>query len=256
MTGFFVLFGLYMATQAGYFAQVCGIFSRIVVPDLATAERLKAALLRRKSAEGISMNLGWIVAVVAFLCAGLTWFTDVVPQVWYAVLCLTISGTFGIVLLRLRTALTKRAAQLAPRRVGAPLWVFILALISAVSLLAFTEDRALMLAAVLVMISCIVTTAIAWRVATMPALLTGEDPDVEAFVDDRLRRTRTLMILIYAVVPQFVFASYSGYTSDALRFGAWLVALAAWLAVSAVFMLALRRSPASDDLIRWKVKTP
>ena len=253
MTGFFVLFGTYFATQAAYFSQVRGICARMVVPDCATAQRLKDAQVRRKAAEGISEHLGWLVTIVAFLCAGLTWFTNVVPQLWYALLCLTISGTFGVVVLRLRSALTKRAAQLAPRRLGAPPWLFIAALISAISLLAFAQDRTLTVAAVLVIMSCIFTTAIAWRVASMPALLTGEDPDVEAFIDDRLRRTRTLMILIYAVVPQFVFASFSRYTIDALRFDAWLVTLFAWLAVSAVFLLTLRRSPSVQDLIRWNV---
>ncbi len=255
-TGFFILYGLYMAVRPVCFAQVCPLFSGIVVPDHELAMRLRSAQLRRKEAEGIPLRLGWAVALVAFLCAGLSWFTSVPQQLWYALLCVCIAGSFGIAYLSIRSATKKRSAILHQRSIGAPIWVFIVAVLSALSLFVYADNAKLAFAVSLVAASCIFTSFLAWRVATMPALLTGQDNVVEVFVDDRLRRVRAGAVVTFAVVPQFVYASFSGWQTSEIHGIAWVVTLISWVAVSLQILISRRRSPNRLEIATWRNASP
>ncbi len=251
-TGFFVLFGVYLAARPACLGQVRSLFRAVIVPDQELAERLRSAHMRRKEAEGRSLQLGWAVALIAFVCAGLSWFTDVPQQLWYAVLCVCLAGSFGIAYLNLRSATKRRSALLRQRSAAAPTWVFLVAVLSALSLLVYADTIQMAVAAWFVTLSCIFTVFLAWRVATMPALLIGDDSVVELFVDERLRRIRTGAVLTFAVVPQFVYASFSGWQTSEIHTVAWGVTLVTWIAVSAYILTSQHRSPSESEIASWR----
>ncbi|MHB8463021.1 MAG: hypothetical protein ACYDA1_10260 [Vulcanimicrobiaceae bacterium] len=255
-TGFFVLFGVYLAARPACFAQVCPLFRAVIVPDQALAERLRSAQMRRKDAEGISLQLGWAVALVAFVCAGLSWFSNVPQQLWYALLCVCMAGSFGIAYLSLRSATKRRTAVLQQRSASAPMWVFFAGVASALSLLVYADTIQIAFSAGFVALSCIFTVFLAWRVATMPALLTGDDSVVELFVDERLRRIRTGAVLTFTVIPQYVYASFSGWQTNEIHTIAWGFTLATWIAVSVYIFTSQRRSPSATEIASWRRTSP
>ena len=255
-TGFFVLFGAYLAARPTGLGQACRFFRAVVVPDQEVALRLRSAHMRRQEAEGTSSQLGWAVSLVAFVCAGLSWFTLVPQQLWYALLCVCIAGSFGIAYLSLRSATKRRSAVLRQRPAAAPTWVFLAAVVSALSLLAYADTIQMAVAAGFVALSCVFTLFLAWRVATMPALLTGEDSVVELFVDERLRRIRTGAVLTFAVVPQFVYASFSGWQTNEIHTIAWGFTLATWIAVSVYILASQHRSPSESEIASWRTLQP
>jgi hypothetical protein len=115
---------------------------------------------------------------------------------------------FAWVYAGVRNRSQRRAASLAPRRQIAvvPPLAFAGALLAAAIPLLFVTDPNLRVAALLVSLSSLAIVVAAWSVAGMAAVLVGDDPDFEVYVDERLRRLRvgSMLTLAYAVIPVFI----------------------------------------------------
>jgi hypothetical protein len=170
--------------------------------------RLRAVLERRKELEGLG-RMPVIVASISYLFFGLLCLLHVVtPAIAYALACTDVAVSSAWAYARVRNRSDRRAASLAPRRQSSvvPPLAFVGALLAGTVPLLFVSDPNLRFAAILVSLSSFAIVASAWSIAGMAAVLVGDDPDVEVYVDERIRRMRvcSMLALAFAVVPVFV----------------------------------------------------
>jgi len=205
------------------------------------AARVEAAARRRKVLENIpasydiAVGFGWLLASAA--CAA----GAGAPALCYAAASLATASGMAAAYLRLHAVSTKRVAALNARTaLGVVPWYwFALAAATALAALVSSELRAPGWAAFLICASALTSAWLAWRVTTMPALLSGDDLPAERFVDDNLRFGRATAVLLFAFVQVFVFVTFEAGTVQSWHADAhgnslisWSVALA-WLAFSA-----------------------
>jgi hypothetical protein len=194
--------------------------------------RVRSAIERRQIAEGPPLPIGRWTGAASMLLSLACAFTSTPVAVLYAILCLLIAMVGAAALQQLRNTQQKRVAVLTSRTPGKvlpPFW-FVLAVLSAVSILPFTEHPQWGFATVAVCMSSLATTFVAWRLTHLGAILTGEDVPAEQFVDDRVRSHRVSTILLLALIQPFVFTtqmpdSFGSYAQVAVG-------------ISAVIMLA------------------
>jgi len=205
--------------------------------DGATAERVGEAGCRRKELEnvspayGVGVGLAWIVFAV---CCAMGLGT---PALWYAAAFLTLSVGMAAAFLHVRLAATKRIALLESRSATevVPWYWFAAATVVALGAVAWSELREPGWPAPLVCAAALASAWLAWRIATAPALLTGDDVPAERFVDEHLRFGRATAVLLFAFVEVFVFVMFDIGRSGTFRGSeviAWTTAFA-WLAFSA-----------------------
>jgi hypothetical protein len=236
---FFILFGIYLMFRPDCFTRIRGKFDR---PLSRTGEewrdRVTAAVIRREEAERVPKVLGFYIggATVALgIVAALTW---IEPGLLYGVMCLVLAAVSGITYLQLRNMQSKRVAVLAPRTAASviPAYWFLLAVVAALSILAFAVRPEVRAATIIVCVSSLITTAIAWRLTRLPALLSGQDVALEKIVDDRVREVRSGHILGLAIVQLFVFCSQVLDNATAPQLAAHFFSLAAFLVYFGWFM--------------------
>ncbi len=234
-TGFFAFFGVYLLVWARNFAgpQTANCHVRLASPDADAAnERIESAVTRREPAEGRPPRLGLWLGSWSLLLAAVAATGRVEPSLLYALLCLGAAVSIGAAFLRLRNSQPTRVAVLAarsPEGVIPPIWFYVAAL-SALMLLIYAGSEQYRWSALMVIASSLVTTAIAWRLTTLPALLSGVDVAAEQIVDERLRFHRSSVALFYATVQPFVFVSQTVAKGGAAEQAAWYLALVVWAA--------------------------
>jgi hypothetical protein len=205
--------------------------------DDATAERVGDAGCRRKELEnvspayGVGIGLAWL-AFAACCALGVG-----TPALWYAAAFLTLSGVMAAVFLHVRSVAKKRIALLSTRSATevVPWYWFAAAAVVAVAALAWSELREPGWPALLICAAALASAWLAWRIATMPALLSGDDVPAERYVDEHLRFGRATAVLLFAFVEVFVFVMFDIGRSGTFRGSAvlaWTTAFA-WLAFSA-----------------------
>lgn len=239
--GFFVVFGIFQMTRGRNFlsASTADCFLKVSGPEAErTVTRIEAAVERRQAAEGTRVPLGLWMGWFSFLLAAVA-ATGTVhpPTVLYAVLCLGMSLGVAAIFLRLRNSQAMRVALLSARSVDSvmPSYWFVAAVISALSLLAYTTDSQYRLAAILVSVSSLISVALAWRLANLPALLSGIDIPAEQIVDDRLRFYRSRSAMVFAVAETFVFCAQALGERNPAQLVSYLIttvlffAFAAWM---------------------------
>jgi hypothetical protein len=207
---FFIVFGIYLMVRPGCLTKIRGMFER---PLSGTGEefqhRVQAAVLRREEAESvprvIAVYIGGITVALGIVAA-LTWIQS---GLLYGVMCLLFAMISGITYLQLRNMQAKRVAVLAPRTPVSviPAFWFFAAVASALSILAFALRPDARVSTIIVCVSSLLTTAIAWRLTRLPALLSGQDIAMEKLVDDRVRATRSRNVLNLAIIQPFVLCS-------------------------------------------------
>lgn len=124
----------------------------------------------------------------------------------------------------------RRAALLEPRRSAVPKMILTLA---AVALLMFALQAALA-RDTLGIASVLVGTIVVWTgfaVAAAPALMTGDDIEVEAFLDGRLRTRRAFYLLNVGVFYSYLFV----FIFEKQAFVGAIVALVPWIALVLYF---------------------
>lgn len=211
-TAFFVLFGVVLVTRARNYAgpNSANCWLRVASPDQnRVSERIEGAVARREAAEGAPPRLGLWMGYLSFLLAAVSASGRVPSALLYAFLCLGMALLIAIAFLRLRNSQPTRVAILAARRPDAvipPYWLYA-AVLSALTLVVYLASPQDAWSASIVMLSSLLTTAIAWKLTNLPALLSGTDIAAEQLVDDRLRFHRSGAALMFAVVQPFVFTS-------------------------------------------------
>jgi len=176
-------------------------------------ERLSHALTARRNAEGIfGRGYGRLFTVLCAAAAGLEfvpWIPYVLP---YAIICIGLALVTYMGYFQFRRAAERRVAPLERRSVLAalPLVSIVSMLAALTAALMFTIYPALRLGALAVAAATLLLGITAWRIATAPSLLLGEDPQVEYAIDQRLRVGRATGIAVLACAPGGVFAAFAG----------------------------------------------
>jgi hypothetical protein len=167
------------------------------------------------------------------------------------------TGLPAAALVRFRRSDAQRLASLRSRdRVAiVPSWLTALVAIVVASPLTAVETAPV--AATLVTLAALTITALGVRLARQPAVLTGDDPAVEEFVDERVRVARATALFVMATVPPFLF-SLLLWLSGPIGAQAFRVHIAVTVATFCIFQLGLlallretHRAPDSAQLTRW-----
>jgi len=212
-SAFFVLFGVFFITRGRRFlaASTADCCLKVPSPDAGTLERVEAAVERRQAAEGGAAPLGVWLGVFCIALGAVEAAVRVQPALLYALMCLGMAVGVAFVFLRLRNSQPTRVAVLSARTVDSvipPYWFFVAgACAFGVLLFADGQHRG---PAILVAVSSLITIALAWRLANLPALLSGVDIPAEQIVDDRLRFYRSRAAIVFAMAQTFVFCSNYG----------------------------------------------
>jgi hypothetical protein len=217
--------------------------------DPIIAPRLRSVLDRREELEGLGRRPMLVSSISYFFFGVLCLLRLVTPAIAYALACADVALMFAWMYARVRNRGERRAASLSPRRQSSviPPLAFAGAIVAAAMPLLFVTDPNLRLPALLVSLSSLAIVVSAWSVAGMAAVLVGEDPDVEVYVDERLRRVRvgSMLVLAYAVIPVFI----AVVTRDAVNLPAYNYAFYVSMALVGTFILwffidlAQRREP-------------
>jgi hypothetical protein len=176
-------------------------------------DRLRQALAARRNAEGIfGRGYGRLFLVLCVAAAGVEfapWMPYVLP---YAIVCIGLALITYLGYIQFRRAADRRVAPLERRSVLAalPLVSIVSMLAALAAALMFTVYPSLRLGALAVAAATLLLAITAWRIATAPSLLLGEDPQVEYAIDQRLRVGRARGIAVLACAPGGVFAAFAG----------------------------------------------
>jgi hypothetical protein len=201
--------------------------------------RVQRAIERRQIAEGAPARLGVWMGAGSLALSALTLLTNIPVGLLYALLCLVIVAVGASAFLQLRNTQQRRVAVLAsrtPDQVIPPYW-FLLAALSACSILPFASRSQWTLATVLVCISSLVTAFIAWRLTMLGAILTGDDVPAEQYVDERVRTYRCSTVMVLALIQPFVFATQA---VDQFEQVAWIAAIVSGIVLIGFVRIYLR----------------
>jgi hypothetical protein len=200
-------------------------------------ERLERVLAARRLAEGDAEPFYRYVGFFTIAMAMLVLVPTVPYVLPYALCCIAIATATLLSYRLFRRATERRVAPLARRSPWQALPPIAMAA-TAVCLLgsaAFAAYPQFRLGVVIVIASALVLVGIAWRIAVAPAMLLGEDSQLEYLVDERIRVGRATGLLSLACAPPTVLVGLAVATlpASAHFFGAMT------FAVSAAFLVAL-----------------
>jgi hypothetical protein len=169
--------------------------------------RLGRVLEAREEAEGASDAYARWSGVLTIVMGGVELIRAVPFAVPYALSCLAIAVSLLLSYFHIRRVSERRVAPLAPRSPLTTLSPPLLACagISLCGTLAYAAIPELRAGALLVAFAVALFVAIAWCVAGAPALLFGQDPQLEYKVDEHLRVSRSGNILALASAPAMFF---------------------------------------------------
>jgi hypothetical protein len=195
-------------------------------------ERLVRVLAEREEAEANTGRYSRYAGAFTIAIAPLA-FLPAVPLVLpYSLFCVAMAGATLLTYLHFRRATERRVAALLPRNPWASLSpVGIVA--TAVCLLGaslFAVYPQYRLGVIVVIASSIVLLFVAWRVAVAPALLFGNDSQVEYAVDEHLRFARATNLLALACAPPLVLVVIAAGTLPPTAHAYNVVALVVWVA--------------------------
>jgi hypothetical protein len=250
MVGFFALFGAWTMAARGCLGSVCSMVPAIR-GDEAAQDRLHRALVHRTDREGFSKALGVAIGACSFAGAALGATTTIPIALLYAAVTIALAlGSFaGYV--RLRRISGPRAASLRIRHPWNVVPWYAYAALTSVALLPLLTIARTPVAAVLVGGAALLIVATGWKVATLPALLGGDDLPVERFVDERVRMVRVVSLLGTSTAPVFVFFAIGARHFTPLDAAATTVAFVALIA-SVSWQLSLMRRPAvPGEIASW-----
>ncbi len=199
----------------------------------ATLDRIQRADVDR---ERKSPFPRYAVSAIGFLTAGVVLAHLVAPIVAYAIICLSLVGRCVADQIAEERAPRRRSAVIGRSRLLDPVLMTWIALTAASSLLLipWLLDQTFRIASVLVAVCVLTMVAVAWRVASAPPLLFGNDLDAEQVVDRETRAIRTGNSCILTVGTMLAFYAFLGgnrYAGAALA-AVWVV-IFAWKSIYA-----------------------
>ncbi len=154
----------------------------------------------------------FIVAPLALVVAALSFFGAVPPAVCYGLLSLTMAAAFLFNLLQDERGRRRRVASLRPRGradVFPSIWVGC-ATVSVLLLTPSVMSKAQLAPAAVVGICSLAMAAIAWRIASAPVQLSGENIPLEQAEDRAMRTRRAGLTCVVAVGNVFAFICIVG----------------------------------------------
>jgi hypothetical protein len=191
----------------------------------------QAAKARDRGATGLPDHA---LASVAFAIAGASALHLFSPVIAYALLCLAITSRLVVSLVfeererarGRRAALLQRTAPVDPILL---VWMALAAgstLVLAPALLAASTR----VSALVVVVCCIAMILVAWRIATAPRLLAGDDVEAELQLDRtrRIRRTGLVAMVSVGCVSFYAAIGEGSIQLWAAAFGIW-IALGLWM---------------------------
>ena len=206
--------------------------SRAPLPDesAATLDRIERADVNRERKSPVPR---FAVSAVAFLSAGAVLAHILAPIVAYAVICLALVGRCVADQIAEERAPRRRSAVIGRSRALDPVLITWIALTAASSLalVPWLMDPAYRVAAAFVAVCVLAMVAVAWRVASAPPLLFGNDLEAEQIVDRETRAVRTGNSCAITVAAVVVFVGFLGgfaHNIFAVALLALFVALFAW----------------------------
>jgi len=152
----------------------------------------------------------FVVAFVALVVAVVVFVSIMSPVVGYGILCLALVSVFLFDLVRDEHTRRRRVASLTPRPAAdavPSVWVAI-AVASVLMLAPYVilgEQRA---AALMVGVCAFVMAGIAWRIASAPVQLEGDDIQTERMRDRASRSRKAGLTAVLAIGSIFVFISF------------------------------------------------
>jgi hypothetical protein len=208
-----------------------GVRANALDPDM---DRLtRAANARDRGTTGLP---DYAVACVAFGTAGASAAHIFSPTVAYALLCLALACRAVAYLLieerergrGRRAALLQRAPRVDPVLLT---WIA-LGAASTLLLLPALLVATTRVSAVAVAVCCVAMILVAWRIATAPRLLSGDDVEAEVLLDRKRRIRRTGLVCIIAVGCASFYAAVAEGPLNlyAVGYVVW-IALIVWLVV-------------------------
>lgn len=204
-------------------------------------ERLAHVLAERREAEGDTDRYSRWVGALTLLIAPLALLPAVPYVLPYSLSCLAMAAAVLLSYLRFRRATERRVAPLVRRSPWAALPPLAIAataicIAGAAAFAAYPQFR---FGAVIVILSAIALLAISWRVAVAPAILFGEDPQLEYLVDEHLRFCRTTNLVVLACAPPTVMVALAAATLPSTAHYFADVSIAVWAAFVTAMLLSL-----------------
>jgi hypothetical protein len=177
-------------------------------------ERLARVLAARERAEGNTDAYSRLVGVLTIVMAPIALIPAIPFVLPYSISCVAMALSILFSYLRFRRATERRVAPLVRRTVWAslpPLAVAatLVCLAGAALFAAYPQFRAGVL---VVIVAAAVLFAVAWRVATAPAILFGDDSQLEYLVDEHLRVSRATNLLALVCAPPTVLVALAWAT--------------------------------------------
>lgn len=245
--GILVLLGLWQIVDPGCFWGISMYFrgARRALPP-PQRERLARVLAERECAEGVTDHRSRYVGGFTIAMALLTLVPALPFVLPYALVCLGIAWATLMSYLRFRRATERRVAPLVPRNPWTSLSPIAIAgtaicLTGAALFAAYPQYRA---GVIVVIVSAVALLVIAWRVAVAPAILFGNDSQLEYVVDEHLRFARATNLLALACAPPtvLVFLAVAALPRTAHFFGVvTLVVAIAFLTVTLMSLNPIRK---------------
>lgn len=209
-------------------------------------ERLARVLTAREGVEGNTDTYLRIVGVFTILMALIALIPGVPFVLPYSLSCMALAAAVLFSYLQFRRATERRVAPLVRRSVWAslpPLAVAatLVCLIGTGLFAAYPQFRAGVL---IVIVAGLVLLGVAWRVAVAPAVLFGDDSQLEYLVDEHIRYSRAMNLLALACAPPTVLVALAWATLPANAYFANAVAamvVAAFLVVIATSFSPIRK---------------
>jgi hypothetical protein len=217
-----------------------GIFESAVISAIAGLVAIVHVVIgiRMRSCDTTSALSRFVVALVALAIAVLVFVSGISPMAGYGMLCLALVGVFLFDLLREEHTRRPRVASLTPRPAAEAvpsIWV-VIAVASVLMLAPYVildEQRA---GALMVGVCAFGMAGIAWRIASAPVQLDGEDIQTGRMRDRASRSQKAGLTAVLAIGSIFLFISFANAGLPAALPWKWIlfiVSFVTWAALAA-----------------------
>lgn len=236
---FSMSFGVWVFFYGNYWS-AAGRHFCLELRDPALKDRFARVIERREELEG-STQFGWRICGAIAAAVGIAVILNqLAPVFGYALLCVTMSVIVSQTYAMMRNRSERRAASLQPRTptTAVPAVWYAGAAASGLLPLALVQTPGLTVGAIFVAVAIGSIIFTAAKLSTMAALLAGDDPEIEVYVDDRLRMLRVASLLLLAYGCGFVFIMMSapvagrgaaGYATVEIASTILMIAFATWM---------------------------
>lgn len=177
-------------------------------------DRLMRVLTMRTQAEGDTDAATRYAGIFTIVIAPLGLIPAVPYVLPYAACCLGMAVATLYAYIHYRRATQKRVAPLVRRTPWTALPPVILAStgVCLLGVVAFAAIPQFRFAAMAIFVASLALAAIGWRIALAPAVLFGDDPQLEYLVDEHVRFCRATSLMSLACAPSVAFVAIAGAT--------------------------------------------